>query len=131
MDAQMAGTTKISGSEAVDAYMAALKHPFKAEIQVLREIILAADPKVQERVKWNAPSFFYQDDIAAFNPRAKGFVQIVFVFHRGKMIEDGYGLLTGDYKDRRLARFNDMADIQAQRDALQKIIRRWIEITDP
>ena len=123
-------TTRPTGTQAVDAYMAALQHPFKAEIQALRELILAADPKVQERVKWNAPSFFYRDDIAAFNPRAKGFVQIVFVFHHGRMIERDYGLLTGDYKDRRLARFDDMADIQAKRESLQRVVCRWMELTD-
>jgi hypothetical protein len=126
----MAKPTKPSGSEVVDAYMAALDHPFKAEIQALREIILSANPKVQERVKWNAPSFYYRDDIAAFNPRAKGFVQIVFVFHRGKMIEDGRGLLTGDYKDRRLARFDHMDDIHAKRASLVGVVNRWIEMTD-
>ncbi|HYM86459.1 MAG TPA: DUF1801 domain-containing protein [Pseudoxanthomonas sp.] len=126
----MAKSTRPTGSEAVDAYLAALKHPLKAEIGALREIILAANPKVQERVKWNAPSFYYQDDIAAFNPRAKGFVQIVFVFHRGRMIEGDYGLLTGDYKDRRLARFDHMADIRAKQAALVRVINRWVAMTD-
>jgi hypothetical protein len=126
----MAKTNRLTGKEAVDAYMNALEHPLKAEIAAVRSIIVNANSKVQERVKWNAPSFYYRDDIAAFNPRANGFVQLVFVFHRGKMIEDRLGLLEGDYKDRRLARFNDMRDIQAKQSALEQVVNRWIELTD-
>ena len=126
----MAKANKLTGKEAVDAYMNALEHPLKAEIAAVRSIIVNANSKVQERVKWNAPSFYYKDDIAAFNPRANGFVQLVFVFHRGKMIEDRLGLLEGDYKDRRLARFEDMRDIKAKKAALEQVVNRWIELTD-
>ncbi|MGH6624124.1 MAG: DUF1801 domain-containing protein [Burkholderiaceae bacterium] len=126
----MAKASKLTGKEAVDAYMHALEHPLKAEIAAVRNIIVNANSKVQERVKWNAPSFYYKDDIAAFNPRANGFVQLVFVFHRGKMIEDRLGLLEGDYKDRRLARFEDMRDIRAKKAALEQVVNRWIELTD-
>ncbi len=126
----MAAPKKLSGTEAVDAYMSRLQHPQKAEIEAVRAIVLHADSKVAERVKWNAPSFYYRDDIAAFNPRAKGFVQLVFVFHRGKMIDDRFDLLEGDYKDRRLARFVDMNDVRAKENALQCVVRRWIELTD-
>jgi hypothetical protein len=126
----MPKSAKPTGTEAVDDYMRNLDHPMKAEIEALRSIILNANPKVQERVKWNAPSFYYKDDIAAFHPRAKGYVHIVFVFHRGKMIEDGLGVLEGDYKDRRMAKFHDMADIEARREALERIINQWVEMTD-
>ncbi|MEO8675867.1 MAG: DUF1801 domain-containing protein [Casimicrobiaceae bacterium] len=126
----MATPKKLIGTEAVDDYMKKLQHPQKAEIEAVRSIILKADGRVAERVKWNAPSFYYRDDIAAFNPRAKGFVQLVFVFHRGKMIDDRFDLLEGDYKDRRLARFLDMNDVRAKKDALEHVVRRWIELTD-
>lgn len=126
----MAAPKKLSGTEAVDGYMNTLQHPQKAEIEAVRAIVLDADRKVAERVKWNAPSFYYRDDIAAFNPRARGFVQLVFVFHRGKMIDDRFDLLEGDYKDRRLARFIDMNDVRAKENALRCVVRRWIELTD-
>ena len=126
----MAAPRKLSGTEAVDDYMKKLQHPQKAEIEAVRAIILKADRRVAERVKWNAPSFYYRDDIAAFNPRAKRFVQLVFVFHRGKMIDDRFDLLEGDYKDRRLARFINMNDVRAKENSLQSVVRRWIELTD-
>ena len=53
-------TRKKSASSAVasvDEFLAALKHPHKTEIQLLRGIILGADPSIAEGVKWNSLSF--------------------------------------------------------------------------
>ena len=36
--------------------MARLEHPLKAEIHAVRAIILKANRKIAERVKWNTPS---------------------------------------------------------------------------
>lgn len=121
---------KPSGTEAVNDYMRRLEHPLKAEIEAVRSIIMNVNPKVAERVKWNAPSFYYRDDIAAFHIRATEYVHLVFVFHRGKMIHDGLGLLEGEYKDRRMAKFHDMRDVEAKREALERIINLWVEMTD-
>jgi hypothetical protein len=116
-----------SGDSAdVDAYMRALDHPRKAEIEAVRRIILGANPKMAERVKWNAPSFFHVKDFAAFNPRNAKVAQLVIVFHDGWMIDERDGLLEGDYKDRRLAHFADMADVNAKREALVRVVNRWI-----
>ena len=117
---------KLTGKEAVDAYMKVLDHPFKAEIEAVRQIILSANPKMQERIKWNAPSFYFDKDFAAFNPRTRDFAQLVMVFHDGAMIQDRMGLLEGDYKDRRLASFHSMEDVLAKKEALEKAVNLWI-----
>lgn len=36
-------------STSVDAYLAALDHPRKREIEALRTIVLRADPRIRER----------------------------------------------------------------------------------
>jgi len=111
----------------VDAEMAALDHPLKAEVEVLRDIIKSAGPDLGERWKWNAPSYHLgKHDMAAFNLHQKAFVQLVLVFPAGLMIDDRRGLLDGDYKDRRLARFDSLADIEAKRSALEAVVREWI-----
>jgi hypothetical protein len=91
---------------AVNEYLERFEHPLKAEIEAVRAIILKANSKIMERIKWNAPSFFYIKDMAAFHVRPKDCVHLVFVFHDGKMIADRKGLLEGDYKDRRMAGFS-------------------------
>jgi hypothetical protein len=55
----------------VDAYMARLDHPFRAEVQALREIIKGVDPRITEQVRWNAPSFSFKGHMATFNLRAR------------------------------------------------------------
>jgi len=47
---------KPADAEQVAALIAALDHPLKAKIEALRSIVRAAEPKLGERVKWNAPS---------------------------------------------------------------------------
>jgi hypothetical protein len=113
----------------VNDYMEKLTHPFKTEIERLRNIILNANPKLEERVKWNAPSFYYIKDFAAFNLRAKGYVQIIFIFYDGNMIEDS-SLLEGKWKDRREARFYGMDDIEAKKPALEQFINNWIKLIE-
>jgi len=107
--------------------MASLDHPLAAEVEVLRGIIVAAGPDLGERWKWNAPSYHLgKYDMAAFNLHQRAFVQLVLVFPGGLMIADRRGLLVGDYKDRRLARFDSMADIEAKRPALEAVVREWV-----
>ena len=120
---------KLTDAEQVEALMATLDHPLKAEIEALRGIIRAAGPELRERVKWKAPSYHLgEHDMAAFNLRQTGFVQLVLVFPGGLMIEGRRGLLEGDYKDRRLARFNSIADVEAKRPALEVVVQEWVAL---
>jgi hypothetical protein len=52
-------TSKVSESEKVDAYMGRLKHPLAKLAEDLGRIILSADKEIGEKVKWNAPTFFF------------------------------------------------------------------------
>jgi hypothetical protein len=108
----------------VDEFMQHLEHPFKAEVQAVRSVILKADRRIQERIKWNAPSFYYLKDLAAFNLRAKGFVQLVLLFPYG-VPEDPDGLLEGEFKDRRWIKFYSVADVKKKSTALKNIVRQW------
>jgi hypothetical protein len=125
----MANKERMQKADQVDHYMEKLVHPFKEEVERLRGIIMSANPKLEERVKWNSPSFYYIKDLAAFNLRAKGYVQLIFVFYDGNMIEDP-SLLKGSWKDRREARFYDMEDIEAKQPALEQFINNWIKLID-
>ena len=107
--------------------MAALDHPLKSEVEALRSIIKLAGPDLGERWKWNAPSYHLgKYDMAAFNLHQKAFVQLVLVFPAGLMIGDRRGLLEGDYKDRRVARFDSLADVEVKRPTLEAVVREWV-----
>ena len=120
---------KAGDAAAVTALMAELTHPHKAEVEALRKIIKGANKKLNERVKWNAPSYFYTADFAAFNLHQEAFVQLILLFPYG-LIEDDSGLLLGDWKDKREARFQDMKEVKAKQAALVRVINQWVEKAD-
>jgi len=132
---------KPSEPDQVDAYMKAVKHPLKKIIENLRQIILDADPRVGEEVKWNAPTFFYTGEMRPFNPKEYKRYIIVFnlfrkdcirlVFPSGAKLNDKSGLLEGDYADgRRLAQFGSLEDVKSREKDLQKLIKTWLKLLD-
>ena len=121
--------------EAVEAFLASLDHPYKHEILALRQIILGADPRIAEDIKWNAPSFRTSEYFATFQLRAKDRVQIILHLGAktrdsstpGIAIADPQSLLEWLAKDRASATFYDLKDIDAKRSAFADVIRQWIE----
>lgn len=111
----------------VDEYLATLEHPYKAEVAALREIILGVSDDITEQIKWNAPTFSYKGYLATFNLHSKLGRQVAhLVFHNGIILDDPNGILEGDYPDRRMAYFKDMAEVEANADALRGLVRDWI-----
>lgn len=56
----------------VTAFLDALNHPFRNEIQQLRNIILAANDGLTENIKWNGPNYcFNQADRITMRIRKK------------------------------------------------------------
>lgn len=118
------------GTEVVDAYLRDVDHPFKAEMQAVREIILGASDKLQERIKWNAPSFYYKQDLGAFNPRAAEFAHLILLFPGGLGMEGHGTLLEGKHQDRREVKFFSLDDVKAKRRALEKLVQQWVALRD-
>jgi len=112
----------------VDKFLAKKKHPLTNEINKIRQIILETDERVEETIKWSSPTFMYKGNIASFFMNAKKFVSLMF--HKGATIKDNSGLLEGEGKEGRVARFNDLADIEKKQNALQEVIREWIRMQD-
>jgi hypothetical protein len=112
----------------VDEFMANLKHPLKAEMQRVREIILETDNKMTEVIKWGGPTFVYKGNLATLTPRTKRFVNLFF--QTGAVIKDGHGILEGDAKEVRVARFLDMKDIDEKKESLRAVVREWIRLKD-
>ena len=106
----------------VAQYMEALEHPMKAEFELLRGIIAGADPRIAERIKWNAPSYFYREDLVTFGPPARKTDEILLVFHHPEIVGIESPILEGNYKDRRLATFKSKAEIEANQQEIQRIL---------
>ena len=118
----------------VDAFMSDLKHARKAEILALRDIVRSADERLVEGIKWNAPSYGYDDDRITFRLHPKDIVQVIF--HRGAkkrtdafVFEDETGLLEWLAEDRAVVAFADEADMRKKKAKLVKLVRHWMEAT--
>ncbi len=112
----------------VDQFLEKKNHPLTKEIKKVRQIILETDNRIEEVIKWSSPTFMYKGNIASFFMNAKK--QVSLMFHKGATIPDKTGLLEGDGKETRMARFSDLKDIEQKRDALQQVIREWIRMQD-
>ena len=55
----------------VDAWFDRYDNPQKELVLAVRDVMQAADPRVGECIKWQAPTFTYQGNIASFFPKAK------------------------------------------------------------
>ena len=105
--------------------VASLDHPFKAEVQAIREIIRGADEGITEEIKWNAPSFGFGDQyLVTFNLRARDRVHLVF--HNAALPQIESQLLEGDYPDRRMAYFASMDEVRMHRGELERVLAELV-----
>lgn len=109
----------------VDDWFQTLDHPLKDAMLLTKQIILEADERISESIKWSAPTFEYKGNLASFQPKAKQFVSLMF--HRGSEIPGEHLDLEGDSALVRTMRFQDEADAEAHRKPLQAVVRAWCD----
>lgn len=122
----------------VEEFLQKLDHPFKKEIEAVRNIILSTNPEITEHIKWNAPSFCYQnEDRVTFNLHGKGYFRLIF--HCGakikatkaqtRLFEDTTGLLDWAANDRAILKLTSMEDVQSKQNQLAELVTKWLEVT--
>ena len=112
----------------VDEYLQKKAHPLTDEINQVREIILSVDDKIEETIKWSSPTFMYKGNMASYFMNAKKHVSLMF--HKGAFIKDESGLLEGDGKEGRVAKFVDLKDIAKKKKALVAVVKEWMRMQD-
>ena len=116
----------------VDDFLKALEHAQKPTVLLLRDIILGADARIGEEIKWNAPSFRLDEHFATMQLRSPKFVQLILHFGAKKRevanldIADPTGLLEWLGPDRATIKFGGVDDLESKRAALTELIREWI-----
>jgi hypothetical protein len=111
----------MTDTEKVNEYLKQLSHPLLDEIVVLRNILKSSNDKINERIKWNAPSYFYKYDLFTFNFHHQK--QIRLIFHHPFIVNIKSPILEGDYKDRRIAFFSNMESVVSNKVELERIIQ--------
>ena len=124
-------------NEEVTSFLDNLNHPLRNEIERIRQIILISNPKLSENIKWNAPNYSY-DGEDRITMRIQPPKQIQIIFHRGakvleqpknRLINDEAKLLTWKTKDRAVATFRNMQEINAHESNFTEIVRKWLKAT--
>ena len=129
--------TAADTSAAVDTFLETLQHPHLDAIHALREVILGADPRIADGIKWNAPRYRLGEYFAPTHLRAKTGVGIVL--HLGAKvranpsavkIDDPAGLLQWLAPDRAMVAFADAPNVTARRDAFTRVQQQWLHHVD-
>jgi hypothetical protein len=118
----------MNNSEKVNEFMSKLEHPLHAEMEAVRKIIVKAHPGITEDIKWGGPSFHYGEDMATFNPRIKNYVAVIF--HKGDLVKERSDFFEDATKGKVYAKFYTMAEVKANKKALEKMVKDWVALMD-
>ena len=118
----------------VDTFMGGLTQDRRAEVERVREAILAIDLDITERVKWNAPSFCIDgDDRVTLRLQPGDRVEVVF--HRGAKrrddadsfhFDDPTGWLVWASPDRGVVTIADAGETAERLPGLAELVRAWM-----
>ena len=126
--------TKQSSKE-VTEFLNELNHPFRNEIEKLRDVILASDKNLVENIKWNAPNYSFENEDRITMRIQPMTTKVQLIFHRGakkqeqpkdKLIESKSKMLVWKENDRAIITFKNKQEIENGKSELEKIINEWL-----
>jgi hypothetical protein len=108
----------------VDRWLDQANHPLDATMRRAREIILGADSRVTESIKWKTPTFAYKGNIASFNRPGTSSASCSTA---GPRSPGDHPRLEGDGRLVRTMRVADLDQLEAFRADLEAAIRAWCD----
>jgi Domain of unknown function (DU1801) len=115
-------------SPEVERWFAAKRPLTEATIRAVRQIILGADRRMTEFVKYGTLTFGYDGDFATF-VQVSDMKQASLMFNRGARIPGKFPHLEGSHPSARFMRFADPAEAKARAEELRKIVAAWGSLT--
>lgn len=112
----------------VDAWFARYDNPMKDVVLAVREAVLSADSRIEECIKWQAPTFVYKGNLASFFPKSKTHASLMF--HVGRKIPGTYPRLEGTGDTSAVMKFSSLADVTSAKAQLSKLVRTWCDWRD-
>ena len=112
----------------VERWFAEKKPSTEAIMRAVREIILGADRRMTEYIKYGNLGFGYDGDFATF-VQASNKKQASLMFNRGARIPGKFPHLEGSHPSARFMRFADPAEAKARAAELKKIVAAWGSLT--
>jgi uncharacterized protein YdhG (YjbR/CyaY superfamily) len=115
-------------SKDVDAWFTRYENPMKPVVERIREIVLAADERIEECIKWQAPTFVYEGNLASFFPKSKQHASLMF--HTGAQIPGKHRLLAGGGDTSRVMKIASVAEANRSKRDIERIVKAWCDFRD-
>jgi uncharacterized protein YdhG (YjbR/CyaY superfamily) len=115
-------------SKDVEAWFERYDNPMKPVVLRIRAIVLGADRRVEECIKWQAPTFTYKGNLASFYPRSSQHASLMF--HTGAKIPGVHPRLDGTGNTSRVLKIRSVAEANAARPDLERIVKAWCDWRD-
>ncbi len=112
-------------SKEVDAWFVRYENPMKPVVQRVRALVLGADKRMAECIKWQAPTFTYLGNLASFFPKSKQHAALMF--HEGARIPGKHPRLVGGGGTSRMLKIASVAEANAAKSDIVAIVRAWCD----
>jgi hypothetical protein len=113
----------------VERWFESTKPPAEKAIRRLRDLILAADRRMTEYVKYGTVMFAFNGDMAGLVKFGKPGVNLMFM--RGSLLQGRYPHLEGTGRAVRFLRFAEKKDVDAASAEIRAIVREWCAVRGP
>jgi len=127
-----------SKNKEVTQFLEEQNHPFRKEIEQLRNCILSANTALTENIKWNGPNYCFNNADRITMRIQPPTQQVQLIFHRGaskqtqpkdKLISNKSKMLMWKENDRAIVTFKSLQDIENGKAELTDIVCEWISAT--
>jgi len=129
-------TKQSNKSSEVTEFLNELNHPFRKEIEELRDHILVSNKNLTENIKWNAPNYCFENEDRITMRIQPMTTKVQLIFHRGakkqeqpkdRLIANKSKMLVWKENDRAIITFKNSKEIEKGKADLEEIINEWIK----
>jgi hypothetical protein len=113
------------GNKDVDRWFEQYDNPMKDVVQRIRAIVLGADARISECIKWQAPTFTYEGNLASFYPRSRQHASLMF--HLGAKIPGKHPRLEGSGSTSRVMKIGSVREASAAKADIERIVQAWCD----
>ncbi|HEY0493863.1 MAG TPA: DUF1801 domain-containing protein, partial [Candidatus Dormibacteraeota bacterium] len=107
----------------VEGWLSEKNDPPQALMRRVRAVIVGADTRITEYIKYGTLTFGYEGDMVTFvQANAK---TVTLMFNRGARIQGNFPHLEGSGPSARFMRFKDLAEVDKRATELSKIVEAW------
>jgi len=113
----------------VERWFESTKPPAEKAMRRVRDLVLGADRRMTEHVKYGSVTFGFNGDMAAFVQAKKPGVNLMFM--RGGLLQGRYRRLEGTGRAVRFLRFAENKDVDAASAEIRAIVKEWCAVRAP